>query len=91
MITWEMAVGIVTIVSVVLIEVRQSKKTSEAWGDLSATLRDLKAYFEKEQENSKENFKDLRNQLKDHSDEISNHETRITVLEEKENIHKNSN
>ena len=80
---WTAGGVIVAIVSVVLIEIFQQKKTSEAWGELSATLREFKAYFEKEQERNKENYKELCGKLSDHEKAIQEHDTKIALLENK--------
>lgn len=81
------AVGVlVTIVSIALVEIAQQKKTSEAWGELSATLKNLKEYFEKEQANNKENYKEVCGRLDEHDDMLNDHELQIALLKNKGEI-----
>lgn len=78
------AVGVlVTIVGIALVEIAQQKKTSEAWGELSATLKNLKEYFEKEQANNKENYKEVCGKLSEHDNAIQEHDIQIALLKSK--------
>lgn len=86
MFDWTAAGVVVAIISVVLIEIAQQKKTSEAWGELSATLRELKAYFEKEQEQNKENYKELCGKLSEHENAIQEHDIQIALLKNRGEI-----
>jgi len=83
MFDWTAVGVVVAIISAILVEIAQQKKTSEAWGELSATLREFKAYFEKEQENNKENYKEICGRLKEHDDALAEHDTQIELLKSK--------
>lgn len=77
-----MGVG-VSIVSVFIALLIQQRKTATAWGELTATLRDLKQYFEVEQQVSKERYKEVCGRLDEHDDTLAEHQTAIEILKVK--------
>jgi len=79
-IDWSVIAVLVSIISLILIEVAQQKKTSEAWGDLSATLRDFKEFVAKEQATTAKNYEKLSTRVSKHDEILLKHEVDIALL-----------
>ena len=73
----------ISIISIFIALLIQQRKTAIAWGELTATLKDLKQYFECEQDVNKERYKEISGRLNEHEEILAKHKTEIEILKVK--------
>ena len=73
----------ISIISVFIALLIQQRKMAIAWGELTATLKDLKQYFDAEKALSLKRYTEICARVDKHDDILANHKTEIEILKVK--------